>query len=129
MKRKVSILIAMWGVLLVLCSPMWAHHSAVARYDREHPITVSGTVREYIFANPHIQILFDVKDENGNVATWTGEGMAPADMVRAGWVKNTLKPGDQVSITGWPSKKGEKTMHMLKIVGPGGKQYQQPEKL
>ena len=129
MKYRLVTLIALTGIVLLFCSPIWAHHSATARYDKDRPTTLTGIVKEYDFSNPHIEIVFEVKEETGNVATWTAEGNAPADMVRAGWLKTTLKPGDQVTITGWPGKKGEKAMHVLKIVGPGGKEYQQPDKL
>ena len=52
------------------------------------------------FINPHVQIRFDGKDENGNVTSWTAESGSPQRLFRVGWGKTTLKSGDQITVTG-----------------------------
>ncbi len=106
--------------LLVVAGPMFAHHSD-AIYDRENPVTLTGTVTEFRFANPHIQIHFEVKDENGNVVKWIVSTASPTRMFRRGWSKTTLKPGDEITVTGTPAKNGRKAMRLTKLVGPTGK--------
>lgn len=118
-----SKLFAGWTVpvgLLLLAAPLFAHHSE-ALYDKEHPVSLTGTVTEFKFINPHVQIHFEVKGENGNVVKWIGGMGAPQRMYRRGWNKQTLKPGDQVSISGNPAKNGRKIMSVRKLVGPNGK--------
>jgi hypothetical protein len=91
--------------LLVACSSMWAHHGNVA-YDEIHLITISGTVTEIVWANPHVQIYLDVKDDKGKVVNWGIESQSPGILHRNGWDKTSIKPGDQVTITLAPSKNG-----------------------
>ena len=109
-------------VILVLVSaavPVFAHHSGHA-YDRNHPITFTGTVTEYQFRNPHSQIFVDVKDENGAVINWMVQTASPSKLFRAGWTRATLKPGDTVTFTGFPSKDGKKEMGLQKLTPPHG---------
>jgi hypothetical protein len=109
-------------VFAVLVSPILlrAHH-ADSMYDKEHPITLHGTVTEFQFINPHPHIYFDVKDESGKVEKWIAEsGSPPARMYNYGWKANALKPGDQFTVTGSPAKDGRKLLRILKMIGPSG---------
>ena len=121
MKRKMLVVLTLAAGLVVMAGPMFAHHSGAGIYDRDHPVTVSGTVTEYVFINPHVQIHFDAKAEDGAVQSWTAESAAPQRLYRAGWTKDTLKPGDQVTVTGAPSKDNKRVLSIRKLVGPGGK--------
>ena len=85
--------------------PAFAHHGNSA-YDESHPITITGTVTEFVWSNPHCQIYLDVKDEKGSVLNWGVETMSPGILAREGWTKATLKPGDRVNITLIPAKNG-----------------------
>ncbi len=96
--------------------PMFAHHAGVL-YDREHPVTVSGTVTEFQFINPHARIYFEVKDEDGNLEKWIGETAGPQRLFRVGWNAKTLKPGDKVDVKGAPFKDGRKVMSIFKLTG------------
>jgi hypothetical protein len=91
--------------LLVFCGSLSAHHGNVA-YDEIHLITISGTVTEVAWANPHVQIYLDVKDDKGKVVNWGIESQSPGILHRNGWNKTSIKPGDQVTITVAPSKNG-----------------------
>ncbi len=70
--------------LLVFCGPMLAHHGNVA-YDEIHLITISGTVTEIVWANPHVQFFLDVKDDKGKVVNWGIESQSPGILHRNGW--------------------------------------------
>ena len=110
------------GVLLVAGSSLtWAHHNTSARYDEANPIILKGTVVRFRMINPHSQLEFEVKDEQGNVATWTVEAGPPSNMYRRGWRTGDLKPGDSVTVTGEPAFDGSKTMGLVKLEGPNGK--------
>jgi uncharacterized protein DUF6152 len=119
MKCKLAIVGAVTFGLFLVGAPVFAHH-AQGTYDRDHPITVTGTVTEFEFINPHVRIHFDVKDENGVVVHWVAETAPPQRLFRVGWNRNSLKPGDSITITGFPSKDGKKTMGVRKLVPPGG---------
>ena len=117
--RHTVISVLLLGVsLLTLLDPLSAHHGS-AVYDMENMTTVRGTVTEFQFSNPHAQILFDVKDEKGNVEKWVGETNSATALYRLGWKKDTLKPGDQVTVVGWRSKNGTATMHLHKLMLAG----------
>jgi hypothetical protein len=100
------LLAAMAGCLM-LAVPAFAHHGAPALYDVAHPITIKGTVTEFVWANPHCQIYMDVRNEKGEVVHWSIESNAPGQMTRAGWTRRTLKPGDEIAVTLIPARSGE----------------------
>ena len=91
--------------LLFFCGPLLAHHGNVA-YDEVHPITIFGSVTEIVWANPHVQIFLDVKDDKGKIVNWGIESQSPGILHRNGWSKDSIKPGDQITITLAPSKNG-----------------------
>ena len=82
-----------------------AHHS-FAMFDTEHPIELSGTVKEFRFVSPHTLLIVQVKARNGDVANWELEGGAPGLLVRAGMNKNSLKPGDEIILMINPLRSG-----------------------
>ena len=92
--------------VLVLCAQTFAHHGAPALYDVLHPMTIKGTVTEFVWSNPHCQIYLDVKDNSGKVVNWGIESNSPGQMTRAGWTRHTLKPGDEITVTLTPAKTG-----------------------
>jgi uncharacterized protein DUF6152 len=118
MGNKLSRVLLLVAVLLA-ANPSFAHHAGTL-YDREHLVTVTGTVTEYSYTNPHVHILFDVKDQDGVVSHWTAEAGPPHGMFRIGWNREALKPGDTVTITGNPYKDGKKIMDIRKVAGPNG---------
>jgi hypothetical protein len=107
--------------LLVLCAPAFAHHGG-SEYDQDHPVTLKGSVTEFDWNNPHCQIFVDVKDDKGKVVSWSIETYAPAVMKRAGWNRETLHAGDEVTITVIPSKRGNPVGMARKVILPNGKE-------
>jgi hypothetical protein len=98
-----------------------AHHGGAA-YDQTTFVTVKGTMTELQFANPHVLLFFDVVNEKGEKENWSGWLTAPTKLQRAGWNRNTLKPGDTVEVTGRPHKAGQKVIQIRKLIAPDGKE-------
>lgn len=94
-------------VVLVLSAslPLLAHHGN-ASYDTEKTVTVKGTVTEYIWANPHVFVKVDAKDDGGNTQHWVIEAQNLVQQANLGWTNDMFKPGDQVVIDVTPAKNG-----------------------
>jgi hypothetical protein len=105
--------------LLLISIPLSAHHGA-SEYDMTKIVTLSGTVKELQFVNPHSLLTITVKDDGGKTSEWQGELPSPNLLSRRGWSRSTLKPGDQVTVIGSPAKNGEKGMQVKKLVFPDG---------
>ena len=106
MRTKLFVVFCLAVGLLIVAGPLFAHH-AQSVYDTKSLITLEGTVTKLEWANPHILLYFDAKDEHGNVVNWATEFSSPVTLRRNyGWSKDTFKPGDRVSVTGNPRKDG-----------------------
>jgi hypothetical protein len=81
-----------------------AHHSFSAEFDRDMPITVTGTVTKVEWMNPHARFYIDAKDESGKVVNWDFELASPNGLMRRGWNRNSMKLGDVVTVTGHRAK-------------------------
>jgi Family of unknown function (DUF6152) len=121
-KRLLLVLAATAAVLLV-SAPLVAHHGAAA-FDVTKMITVKGTVTDFQYVNPHVQVYFDAKNDKGEAEAWQGELTAPNKLSRAGWSKRTLKPGDSITVTGNPATNGAHTLWIRKLIGPDGESLQ-----
>ena len=106
MKTSRSRSLGLLVVFAVLCGPLLAHHGTNISYDHDKPITLTGTITEFAWSNPHVQLYFDVKDASGKVVKWAGELNSPGVLARSGWSRRTFKAGDQVVLTVFPSKAG-----------------------
>src|SRR5687768_18322696 len=118
MKRVFMIALAM-TVLGNLSAVVGAHHGGAA-FDQDQTVTFKGTVTELTFTNPHVLVYWDVM-KDGRTERWSGWLTAPNKMARAGWTKVTLKPGDQIALTGTPHKGGSHILQIRKLVAPDGK--------
>ena len=102
--RTLSILaaVATFGLLQSVAE---AHHSFAAEFDRNLPITVTGTVTKVEWANPHARFYLDAKDEQtGEIVNWDFELASPNGLMRRGWTRNSMKLGDTVTVTGHRAK-------------------------
>ena len=98
--------------LLLLSAPLFAHHGFAGRYDEEHPVTVSGTVLELQFQNPHSIIIFENKDASGKAVRWQAELGSANLLAREGWTRATLKAGDHITIIGPQNKNGSADLNL-----------------
>lgn len=105
-----------WGPLA------FAHHGFQTWFDMGRSVTVKGTVTNFDWTNPHSYIYLDVKDGKGNVEKWSIELGAVGMLARAGWRKDTLKAGDEITAIGNPAKDGKPLMHLDKIVFANGQE-------
>ena len=106
---------------LLLAAVALAHHS-FTMFDFTKEVTLTGTIKEFQWTNPHTFTWIDVKNDKGEVETWGIEGMSPNYLGRRGWSKHTLKPGDKVSIVIHPLKEGEKGGTFLRCTLADGKE-------
>ena len=120
MERRIAAgaLIVVWFLSAVPS----AHHSFGAEYDVNKPITLTGTVTNIEWTNPHSHFYLDVKDDHGNVVSWKFEGYGPGVLYRTGWKKDvTFKPGDVITVFGWRARDGGNWAHSREITLPGGR--------
>jgi uncharacterized protein DUF6152 len=93
------------ATLLIAPNQTLGHHGTGISYEMTvKPIRLTGTVKEYRWANPHVFIFLEVKNQTGKVEEWTFEGDSPYNWARVGGNKNTIKPGDQVTVSFYASK-------------------------
>jgi len=107
------------GVAL-LASTLAAHH-ANAVFDLGKRLTLTGTVTEWFWANPHCLLRFDVKSDSGEMTHWVAETQAPPNMTPFGWTKQSFAVGDQVTVTHEPVKNGSPLGRILQVKLPDGK--------
>jgi len=98
-----------------------AHHAFAAEFDREQPMTVTGTVTKVEWTNPHIWVYVDVKGSDGTVTNWGFQGGPPSYLTRVGWSKNDLKVGDTIHVEGFRAKDGSNHAADRQITLPDGR--------
>ena len=103
MAIKVIGFVAAW--LAALSIPVGAHHSH-SMYDRTVALVLEATVKEYIWANPHVWLYVEIPDENGQPVEWILESADPAGLSRDGWSAQSMEPDDVVTVTFSPLKDG-----------------------
>ena len=122
-KNRWGLFVAALAATLVVSAPAFAHHS-MSMYDREHDTTFKATITQFDGVNPHSQIIFTATDDHGNPVKWTAEGPGPNRLANHGWSKDTLKPGDQVTIVGNCNKDGSPTMGFKKVILANGQELE-----
>ena len=119
---KYSVVIALGAALafLMTCGQVSAHHGS-ANYDMSKSVSVTGTVVNFEFINPHSAIHLEAKDDKGNAEQWLIEADSPNNLARAGWNRESIKPGEQVTIVGNRLKNGSNVMRLQKVMFADGR--------
>ena len=121
MKFKLALVFAVLAGFLAVSLPTFAHNGNSA-YDMSKTVPVKATVTKFEYSNPHTQVYYDVTDDKGNVEHWVAETTNPAMLNRVGWSRETLKPGDQVTLWVNPNKVGAKITFLQKVTFSDGKE-------
>jgi hypothetical protein len=119
--KTLPYLLILASVLGITAPPVLAHHSFAADYDASKPITLRGRVTKFDWMNPHARLYLDVKDDSGKLIHWEFELGSPNTLMRSGWTRNSLKIGDEVTVTGCRSKDYSNQGNATSILSGDGK--------
>ena len=115
-----------WGLtaaagLVLATSAVHAHHSFAVFFDPSREISITGQVTAFRFTNPHGLVVLNATDAQGRVREWRAETNAPAVLVRRGWTRDAIKPGETVTIQGWPSRDGKPYIRLRRALRVDGR--------
>ena len=112
-------LAAVLGAALFHATPALAHHSNVA-FEVTKVVTITGVVKAFEWRNPHTWVILTVDDGKGGKVDWAVEGRAPGVLLRAGWTKNSLQPGEMITVDMSPAKDGTHTAIIARVTKADG---------
>ena len=116
-----SLALAATAGTLCLSAAAYAHHSFAVFFDSSKTVQVEGVVTAYRFSNPHGTIALDVKKPNGSIEKWRVETTAPVVLQRRGWTRGSIKAGETIRVSGWPSMDGKPYMRLQGAFDSNGK--------
>ena len=119
--KRLAILAIASAVTLFAAGVASAHHSFAVFFDPEKSVTVTGKVTSFRFTNPHGTLSIDVTKADGTVEQWRAETNAPVILARRGWTRNSVKPGETVTISGWPARDGRNYLRLMEAKDANGK--------
>ncbi len=119
MRTRLIVSSFLLGAILLAAAPASSHHSNVA-YDTSKRLTVTGVVKEWRWINPHTWLYLEVTDEKGGKVEWHAEGRAPGILLRAGWTKTSMKPGETVTVDMGLARDGTNTGIMMRVTKADG---------
>jgi hypothetical protein len=125
LKSKLSIVFALGFGFSIAPPLLFAHHGGAA-YDTEKRVTLKGTVVSWFWANPHCVLQLDVTDESGQVVHWNIESENPSTLIKLGWSRQSMKAGDQITITAVPVRNGKPIGRMWEAVLADGEKLDAP---
>ena len=116
-----SALVALAGLMAIWMAPVSAHHSFAAEFDASKPVTIKGVVTQIDWKNPHVWFYVNVKDEEGRTTRWACEMGAPHQLQGRGWLRDTMKIGDVVTVEGSLARDGSKRANARTVTTADGK--------
>jgi hypothetical protein len=122
MRRSIWVLLCCSAAMLA-CRPikLSAHHAFAAEFDRDQPVEVTGTVTLVEWMNPHARFYVDAADEDGEIVNWDFELGSPNGLMRQGWRRDSLKPGDVVTVSGWRARNAAHVVNAREVTLADGK--------
>ena len=123
MKTKLITVFASVAGLLAVCSPMSAHHGSASYDDSKAVVLKNVTVTKVNWGNPHTLLLFDAKDDQGNVKHWVAEANAGSAISASGWTRTAIQPGDTVTVVLYAARNGQPIGRVGKVVLANGKEF------
>jgi hypothetical protein len=121
MMPKFQMVLVLAASFLAAQGMLFAHHGNAA-YDEKSPLTINGAVTDFLWVNPHVQVFVDVKNDQGEIVHWGCETVSPSKLFRSGWTRDSLKAGDQITITVYPAKSHAPVGLIRKVVLANGKE-------
>ena len=115
-----SALVALAALTTVWMAGVDAHHSFAAEFDGSKPIALKGIVTQIDWTNPHVWFYVNVKDEEGHTVRWACEMGAPHQLQQRGWLRDTMKVGDVVSVAGSLARDGSKRANARTVTTADG---------
>jgi hypothetical protein len=113
MKYVWSVLIG--TVALVAAAAAAAHHAFAAEFDINRPVKLTGTVTRIEWTNPHAWLFVDAKDDKGTAQSWAVELVGINDLLRLGWGRDKVKPGDVINVDGYGARNGTNTANAASV--------------
>jgi hypothetical protein len=100
---------------LLAAAPAVSHHAFAAEFDINRPVKLSGAITRIEWTNPHAWLFIDAKDANGATQNWAIELVGINDLLRLGWGRNRVQPGDVVSVDGFGARNGTNTANAASV--------------
>src|SRR5271163_4396251 len=119
--RKMTRLGQFAFALALTLAPLGAHHSMAAAYDDKKPVTLKGIVTKYDWSNPHVLVFVDVTGAKGEIQNWACEMESRIELKRIGWTRDTLTPGNEITVEGSAARDGSKQIGAKSFVLASGK--------
>ncbi len=114
------------ALLVGFSAPAFVHHSG-AMFDGEKMISITGTVTEFSWTNPHASFRVDVPNKDGKLESWAIEMNSPNNLVHEGWKRSSIKPGDKVTVQINPLRDGRPGGRYIGITLADGKHLGGPD--
>ena len=123
MGGKLATVLTSFVALLAVSGPLSAHHGSAAYDDGKAVVLKNVTVTKVNWGNPHTLLLFDVKDDQGNLKHWVGEANAASAISSSGWTRTAIQPGDTVTVVLYAARNGQPVGRIGKVILANGKEF------
>ena len=120
--KRCALLFGIAAIVGATAVPLSGHHPFSDEYDWKKPVTLKGTVEKIEWTNPHVHLQVNGKDENGATGSWAVELNSPTALAKFGWTKDSVKPGERVTVDAWLAKDGTKRANAKSVTLSGGEE-------